>query len=204
MGDRKYRKSRTKSSNKDFLILTNGKMSEKVYFELLGKKSIYRVKVVFHDGDLLNLVWYASKIKDGSNQVWCVFDTDSTPKEETIKEAMSLAKNNNIYLAYSNPSFEVFLINHFENCKKGSTAKEQINVLNSLIQKTNPSMTYKKGDQEMTSKIFIPRYKRAYTISRKVYEQYTKEYKNGPYPIWKFETSTNIFLLIDALKLDST
>ncbi len=162
MGDRKYRKSRTRSSNKDFLIVTNGKMSEKVYFELLGKKSIYRVKVIFHDGDLLSLVQYALKIKDGSNQLWCVFDTDSTPKVETIKEATTLARSSDINLAYSNPSFEVFLINHFQECKKDLSPKEQINTLNTLIQKTNPSMTYKKGDQEMSSKIFIPRYKKAY------------------------------------------
>ncbi len=36
------------------------------------------------------------------------------------------------------------------------------------------------------------------------YEKYTKEYKNGPYPFWEFEASTNLYLLIDALNLDRT
>ncbi len=203
MGDRKYRKSRTRTVNRDFLIITNGAKSEKVYFELLGKKSIYRVKVDFYDGDLLNLVRYAIKVKDGANQVWCVFDIDSTPKEKTINEAIALAKINDINLAYSNPSFETFLICHFQEPKKGMSQKEQINLLTSLIEKTNPNMVYKKGDYEMTSKIFIPRYKRAYEISKKGYENYLKVYNNMPYPIWKFEASSNVFLLIDALNLDN-
>ena len=50
--------------------------------------------------------------------VWCVLDVEHAAHEATLNEALALAQKNNIRLFLSNPSFEVWLIAHFERTKR--------------------------------------------------------------------------------------
>jgi hypothetical protein len=46
------------------------------------------------------------------DEVWCVFDVDDHPN---LDEAKQQARDNGINLAISNPSFELWLVLHFQN-----------------------------------------------------------------------------------------
>lgn len=47
-------------------------------------------------------------------EVWCVLDVEHATHQATLNEAVALAAQHNITLVLSNPSFEVWLIGHFE------------------------------------------------------------------------------------------
>ena len=47
------------------------------------------------------------------DEVWCVFDVDNHPN---IHEARDMARDNDIFLAVSNESFELWLLLHFQEC----------------------------------------------------------------------------------------
>ena len=49
------------------------------------------------------------------DEVWCVFDRD---EHEWFAEAMEQARANHMRVALSNPSFELWLLLHFEYCSK--------------------------------------------------------------------------------------
>ncbi|MBV9848193.1 MAG: RloB domain-containing protein [Armatimonadetes bacterium] len=52
------------------------------------------------------------------DEVWCVLDVEHAGHEAKLNEAIALARKNNIRLFLSNPSFEVWLIAHFERTKR--------------------------------------------------------------------------------------
>jgi hypothetical protein len=50
--------------------------------------------------------------------VWAIYDSEEhrASSEEKWKEAIQTARDNNIYLAISNPCIELWFLLHFENC----------------------------------------------------------------------------------------
>lgn len=60
-----------------------------------------------------NLVTKKDKKNKMDYQVWCVFDRDSFPSEN-FNEAIFLARNNNIHIAYSNEAFELWYLLHYD------------------------------------------------------------------------------------------
>lgn len=48
------------------------------------------------------------------DEVWCVLDVEHAAHAETLTQAIALAGKHNIRLVLSNPSFEVWLLCHFE------------------------------------------------------------------------------------------
>lgn len=97
-----------------FLIVCEGKKTEPNYFsDFPVPKKI--VRIVGCGFNTIRLVEEAITLKTSSNfeQVWCVFDHDDFPLEN-IAYAIQLAKNNNIQVAFSNESFELWYILHFE------------------------------------------------------------------------------------------
>ena len=65
------RKTRKIPVRNEFLIVTNGKRSEKYYFETLRSKikSIYKIKVRFINGDPEAVVEFAVKEKSETNRM---------------------------------------------------------------------------------------------------------------------------------------
>lgn len=188
-----------------FFILTNGKQTEKNYFELLrAKHSIYDVKVEFCNSDPLGLVDCAIRRFKGANQVWCVFDIDSSYKDNRLVPALKKAEENGIKIAYSNVAFEVWLISHFERCEKELQVEDYPAILNALIK--DKGVAYSKNDKELLEKCFIPHYKDAVQNAKVVYQTHVKEFRenspNGRLPIWDWNSSTDVFKLVEALKLN--
>ncbi|MCM1438525.1 MAG: RloB family protein [Roseburia sp.] len=187
-----------------FYILTNGEQTEKNYFELLkAKRSIYDVKVEFDNSDPLGLVEYAIRNFKDANQVWCVFDIDSSYKDNRLVPALKKAEENSIKIAYSNVAFEVWLISHFERCDKELQVKDYAAIINAFIK--DKGVTYSKNDKELLRKYFIPLYKNAVQNAKVVYQTRVKNFRavcpNDRLPIWNWNSSTDVFKLVEALKL---
>ena len=100
------RKTKNISVRDEFLILTNGKQTEKNYFEAVRSnyKSIFKINVKFKNDDPVALVNHAIAMKNAQNRVWCVFDKDDFPVD-SIEQAMRTAKMNGIGIAFSNMAF---------------------------------------------------------------------------------------------------
>jgi hypothetical protein len=119
-----------------FLIVTEGKVTEKLYFELLRKKLELKAATVqvVHSGytDAFGLLNSAIDIRDqesrrrsgrkignrevgGFDHVWVVFDTDVPHREGQLGSALQLARNHGINIAFSTPSVELWLLLHFRD-----------------------------------------------------------------------------------------
>lgn len=86
------RKSKKLQIRNTFYILTNGKETEKNYFDLIkSNKSIYDVKIEYHNLSSLQLVKHGINIPN-ANQIWCVFDIDNTMEENILIPTINLAK----------------------------------------------------------------------------------------------------------------
>lgn len=121
------RKTKQLAVRDEFLILTNGKRTEKNYFEAVRSnyKSIFKISVKFMNDDPVALVDHAIGMKNARNRVWCVFDKDEFPTD-SVEPAIKTAKDNGIGIAFSNIAFEVWLIDHFEKCYTEKTAEKLI------------------------------------------------------------------------------
>jgi hypothetical protein len=72
------------------------------------------------------------KANEKYDQVWCVFDRNSHPAEH-FNSALALAKKNNIYVAYSNESFELWYILHFSYCDTATARRDCCSRLDQLL-----------------------------------------------------------------------
>lgn len=203
------RKTKNLSVRDEFLILTNGKRSEKNYFETLRAyfKSIYKIKVVFLNDDPEGLIKHAIREKSNKNRVWCVFDKDEFPKSK-ICQALSLATLNGIGIAFSNIAFEVWLIDHFQKCEAFKTASDLIKELDKILKTEGYTEGYSKKDKEIIEKVFVPRLEQAKENADVVHQKRILDYQkagkvDNKFPICDWNSYTNIHTLVEALKLES-
>lgn len=187
------------------LILTNGKETEVNYFTLLKrKKSFYEIDIKFENAAPNDLVKSAKKYLNDYYQVWCVFDIDNDHNKSQLIEAFKEAEDNGIQIAYSNLSFEVYLIHHFKQMIKHCSQKELENALDDYLKKKGSKVSYDKTDQRILEKYFIPYYKNALENSASVYQIWLSnmESKDDIKPIREWNSSSTVFLLVEALMLE--
>ena len=192
-----------------FYILTNGKETEKNYFELIkSKKSIYDVKIEYHNDDPLNLVRIASRLVKQANQVWCVFDIDNTFEENSLISAIKLAEESNVNIAFSNMAFEVWLLSHYKQVEKRMDNNQLIKEIDDLCKKElKINNGYDKSNKELLKTYFMPKISDAITNAKINYQkrvlQHKKEFDgNQKFRIWEWNSCTNVYMLIEALKLE--
>lgn len=190
-----------------FLIFTNGKQTEKNYFEAVraNYKTIFKITVKFMNDDPVALVNHAISEKTFQNRVWCVFDMDEF-LPVSIKEAMRLADENNIGIAFSNMAFEVWLIDHFEKCSVDKSAGKLVEDMNRILKKNGYSKGYAKEDRQMIENILMPRlfdavHNADIVLQNKIL-QYKESHINDNYPFCDWNSVTSVHKLIDALKLE--
>lgn len=170
------RKVNLRQIKNKFYIITNGRETEKNYFELIkAKKSIYEVLVEFQNEDSLGLVNYAIEKKKDANQVWIVFDIDNE-KDNKLSQAISKADKNDINYAFSNICFEVWLVSHFMKIESEKTEKELEKILSKYLSGQKNGLEYEKNNKETLKKYFIPNYKNAVENSKIVYQKYNNEH----------------------------
>ena len=106
-----------RETRKVILIVCEGTKTEPNYFEEMGKHLRINTKVEI-DGtgrNTLDLVSYTASRKndDDFDEVWCVFDKDDF-SDSDFNNAVHKAKQEEIKVAYSNESFELWYVLHFD------------------------------------------------------------------------------------------
>lgn len=115
-----------KKEKDSFLIICEGKNTEPDYFNHFRLRSA-KIKTVGEGYNTLSLVERAAQFVEAEkrrgsyyNQVWCVFDKDDFDDKQ-FNSAIAKAENNyNFKVAYSNQSFEYWLILHFNDHQGGA------------------------------------------------------------------------------------
>ena len=141
------------------LIVCEGEQTERNYFD--GLKRVdevtkhYTVRVVpGKGGSRLQIVEHAVKKQKQfrPDECWCVIDTERLNNAETrsdFAQAKALAEKNNIYLAISNPSFEVWLLAHFERtCRNFQDGDSAVEYLRACFKKVL-NRDYEKNDKNI-------------------------------------------------------
>ncbi|NCC53313.1 MAG: RloB domain-containing protein [Spartobacteria bacterium] len=140
------RKRRTASSRKlaklgdTFLVVTEGVVTEPVYFELLlSDLQLYAVHVVVMPGRASDprhvIETAADEVKDHARRrrkgelafnepqrfdhVWAVIDTDVAVRNGIWNEVKQLAVARKVKLAHSTPCFEYWLLLHLQDTTRG-------------------------------------------------------------------------------------
>lgn len=191
-----------------FTIITNGKESERNYFEAVrgAKRSIFDIAVEFDNADPISLVKRAIREKQGSNQVWIVFDKDEFPNE-AVYEVMVLARKNGIGVAFSNAAFEVWLIDHFREFSAEKTADELLTILDSALREHGCTKGYQKNDSDLIKKEFMPRIDKAVlnadvSLQKRIAEHNKQKPGDRNYPYCDWNSCTTVHKLVEALKLE--
>ena len=202
------RRSKQLAVRDEFLILTNGKQTEKNYFEAIraNYKSIFKISVKFMNDDPVALVNHAIAEKTPRNRVWCVFDKDEF-LSASIDQAMKTAKENEIGVAFSNMAFEVWLIDHFKKCCLEKNAEKLVTDLDWILKANEYPAGYSKEDKQMITKVLMPRLDDAVQNADIVMQTWIRQYKeshnNENFPFCDWNSFTNVHKLIDALKLET-
>lgn len=202
------RNKRSLDARSKFYILTNGRETEKNYFDLIkSKKSIFDVKVEYQNSNPVQLVRYASQYLREANQVWCVFDIDNNFNDGTLIQAIKLAEDTGVQIAYSNIAFEVWLLSHYQKVESSYDNTRLIRQMDKLLREDlRLNRGYDKSDKELLKKHFLPKIDDAIVNSKVIYQRKVKQHEqeymgNKNYRIWEWNSSTNVFQLIEALKL---
>lgn len=104
--------------------------TEKRYFESLNQTDKFRGRVRFEitaiASDPRTLVEKAIDFRnestiDSRDSIWCVFDVEMPGNHPTLSAGIGLAETAEIKVAFSNPSFETWLILHSEYFTAAST-----------------------------------------------------------------------------------
>lgn len=88
-----------------------------------------RFNVYSIESDPFRLVEAAQTLKtsgqlEPGDQVWCIFDAEYPEPHGKLKEAVKLAKANDVQMAVSNPAFEVWLLLHDQKISRHSTSSD--------------------------------------------------------------------------------
>ncbi len=188
-----HRKINNRGKPKElFLIICEGEKTEPNYFRSFHLPSA-KVEPIGSGNNTMSLVNETIKmVKDASeygikyDQVWCVFDKDDFSSRQ-FNDAISLAKRNNFKVAYSNQSFELWYLLHFNYYDMVLNRKTYIRRLTQLLKRK-----YKKNSKDMYEKL-LDKQKNALRNAKKLLKSYSPSNpaKNDP--------STTVHKLVEEL-----
>jgi hypothetical protein len=128
-------------TRKRLLIVAEGEVTEPAYFRDLGRRVRTQVEVLIIGAGAVpvTVVDIAVKMKTQAAQeakrqkddfipydeIWCVFDVDSHHK---LAQAINRAKANNIGVALSNPSFELWILLHYQD-QRAHIERDRLNTV---------------------------------------------------------------------------
>ena len=181
------------------LVVCGGKVSEPRYLSEMKKvyrNNLVQLTVVAQGRAPVNVVRHAAGLRgqaertSGSmgdpylhyDEVWCVLDVDDHASLQVAKE---LARNENIFLAISNPCFELWLLLHFVS----QTATISTKDVQRACLKHMP--TYKK---EVPFAALDPLYPNALRRAKELEVHHIRRNSNGGNP------STEIYKIIEKIR----
>jgi uncharacterized Fe-S cluster protein YjdI len=152
MTDYRDRKSKTKKPRETFLIVCEGEKTEPNYFKSFPVLTNTVVDIHGLGNKVtVSLVKKAIELRDNNkyeyDQVWCVFDGDSNPDQQ-FNQALKLAAQKNIKVAYSVEAFEIWYILHYQYQDTAMSRDAYINVLDKQLKKEGYS-EYQKNREDM-------------------------------------------------------
>lgn len=151
-----------------FLIVCEGQKTEPAYFESFRVPSV-TIDVVGLARDPFTLVQQAinrcQQNKNRYDQVWCVFDRDDVPLER-FRQALVLAKQHRVRVAYSNQAFELWYLLHFCYCDVALTRRDYIDRLNHSLNRP-----YQKTDLTLYAQL-LSRQEDAVQNAQRLLKQY--------------------------------
>lgn len=164
------RKKNFKPTRKNFLIVCEGEKTEPNYFRKFRvPKNI--IDVVGIGSNTESLVRKAVELKNEEDisydYVWCVFDRDSFPPQN-FNNALLLAENNNINVAYSNEAFEIWYLLHFHYHDAASSRNEYKAMLTARL-----GFTYEKNDPDIFDHL-LPKQQIAIKNALKLLDSYVE------------------------------
>lgn len=207
-----------KSTGDTFLIVTEGTVSEPVYFNLLREDlglSAVEVMVIPGDhSDPRHVIRTASKIVSSlskrarkgklSNdevakydQVWAVIDTDVAVRNGIWNDVQDLANGRKVKLAHSTPCIEFWFLLHLSDSTAqladGDAAKSE---MKSLVKKHYNGATYSTTQKEAEESIalFFPNWPTAVIRAERIRQYHSKANTVPP-----ANPSTEVDLLVRAL-----
>lgn len=157
----RYKRHEPQRSIKKVLIVCEGEKTERYYFEAFKantNKDLIRVEVCGAGKNKSSLVEHAIDLKrkvtkdESYSSIWCVFDRDADPSNPNDKNnfngAISLARANQITVAYSNDAFEIWYILHFNLHQEASRRDRYGDILKNYL-----NTKYDKSDKNMYDKL---------------------------------------------------
>ncbi len=186
------------------LIVCEGENTEPSYFNQFRLSSA-TVKSVGEGYNTKSLVQRAIQLAERSNydQVWCVFDKDDFPDKD-FNDAIKLATKNKFSIAYSNQSFEYWLLLHFNDHQGG--AMHRSICCDKLNEHLSEYGTFydANGSKKISSNIFdllvgadeATKVSRTELAIRRAERNYNEFDHQNPA---KEESSTRVFLLVQEL-----
>lgn len=182
------------------LIVCEGTKTEPNYFNefKIRTKNIAEIKVQGEGKNTDTLVKEALRKKNQIekeesikfDQVWCVFDRDSFPANR-FNNALSISKSQKIQIAYSNESFELWYLLHFDYISS-SISREDLNLKLDEKMKKEFNCRYEKNSCNMY-KLLEPRQDTAIKNAQKLEEFHKKYSHNNPE---KNNPSTTVYKLV--------
>ncbi|RZB29071.1 MAG: hypothetical protein AEth_01675 [Candidatus Argoarchaeum ethanivorans] len=147
MSGYKRRKKNTRIPRKVYVIVCEGKKTERIYFEKYRTR-YSNLSIKTPDSkytDPKNLIKFAKKqineenlIFDNGDAIWCVFDCDENENND-LTEACKIA-GKDIRISFSNPNFELWYLLHFELYVTKLERSEVIQKLKKYIPKYKKNM----------------------------------------------------------------
>ena len=116
-----------------FLIVCEGEKTEPDYFECFRVPGLV-VDVQGLGMNTVSLVRQAIELRelDDYDQTWCVFDKDDF-LDKNFNDAIALARRNGICVAYSNQSFELWYVLHFDYMHSAITREQYKSILDKKL-----------------------------------------------------------------------
>jgi len=162
------RKEDTRKELERIILACEGSVTEKNYFEsifreLMEEKNIAKTSLVIakhahtNPKGVLQDLEVALKKDDEFEHKWIVIDRDEMRVNggghllDDFNGAISSAKAQNVKVAYSNPSFEIWYLLHFEKRESGVDRDEVIVQLNKYVDYEKNSKTIFKELKESQS-----------------------------------------------------
>lgn len=186
------------------LIVCEGENTEPSYFNQFRLSSA-TVKSIGEGYNTISLVERTEVLKNENqyDQVWCVFDKDDFDDND-FNTAIQKAETQDFKVAYSNQSFEYWLILHFDDRQGGGMHRNDYSdKINQLLAPFNVSFDG-NGNKKVTEELFellegvddkTKRKRIDLAISRA--KRNLKQF--DPHTPAKSESSTTVFKLVELL-----
>jgi len=134
-----YQQANTIPLKKSFLIICEGENTEPLYFASFPVVTA-QIKAIGMGASKTYLVEASIELAKDKKykdfEVWCVFDLDIKPDNGTLttdfNNAIELANRHNIKVAYSNDSFELWFLLHYQYIDTQLTRHEYYGILSKI------------------------------------------------------------------------